>query len=80
MEWKNKQSEWLNAGWLWFNDLLMFVLRFTWKKNKKTKTKKTQITTDSTRTGVRLFDFKKVEVTVGYFEKNDAYLEAGWGR
>lgn len=39
------------------------------EKQKKTKTQKTQITTDLTRRGVRLFDFKKIAVTVGYFEK-----------
>ena len=50
------------------------------KEKQKTQNQKNQITTDSTPRGVRLFDFKKIAVTVGYFEKNNAYLEAGWGR
>ena len=47
------------------------------KEKQKTQNQKNQITTDSTPRGVRLFDFKKIAVTVGYFEKNNAYLEAG---
>ena len=50
------------------------------EKQKKNKTQKTQITTDLTRRGVRLFDFLEDSRDSWVFWKNNAYLEAGWGR